>query len=46
MFCGLYTQKAVEFYEEKGDDRHKLYQKKIQNFLQKKAVDAILKGGE
>ena len=36
-------EKAVEFYEEKEDDRYKLYQRKIQNLLQKPTVNSILK---
>ena len=40
----IQTQKAVKFYEEKEDDRYKLYQRKIQNLLQKPTVNTILKG--
>jgi hypothetical protein len=42
----LNIKKAIEFFEERGDERYKLYKKKMQKFLQKPAIDMILKGGK
>ena len=34
----------MEFYEEQGNDKYKLYQKRMHNFLVKPMIESILKG--
>lgn len=37
------TQRSVEFYNERNDDkRHKYYQRKMQDFLQRPATIEVL----
>ncbi len=40
----LFTQKAVEFYNERGNYKYKIYQRRMQMFLAKPKIEEILKG--
>ena len=41
------TQNAVEFYNEKGDEkRNRYYQRKMQDFLQQAAITEVLEQGK
>ena len=41
------TQNAVEFYNEKGDEkRNRYYQRKMQDFLQQPAITEVLERGK
>lgn len=41
------TQNAVEYYNEKGDDRrNKYYQRKMQDFLQQPSITEVLQKGK
>ncbi len=48
LHCTLYLsnllQKAVEYYEERGNPKYAIYQKRMHHFLKQPQIKMILKG--
>ncbi len=40
----IYWQQAVEYFEGQGNQKYKLYQKRMEQFLQKGTIDEFLRG--